>query len=282
MELNDSTRIVVTGANGLVGRMLLMRLRETHAQTIAVIRSEVELPAKRIIAAPLNSPQAVAAIKDADYVVHLAGTLYPTGRNSYKDANVDTAEAVANALKNGKAKRVLFLSYVGASEDSKNPYLHSKAIAEQLLRTTGKEVVVFRCTHIIGPPDFPGPLTSSMLMKQGKKANVLGDGRQVVAPVYVGDVVTALLAAMKTGSPGIYELAGPEQMSMNDLARLLNRNPEVRIAHVSNWFIRFLGRILPMLPSPFVDVILSDSVGDSSRAKSVFEFKLTSLRTIWR
>jgi nucleoside-diphosphate-sugar epimerase len=282
MSLNDRTVIVVTGANGFVGRTLLKRLQGAPARTIALTRYKVELPAKQIIPEPLNLPSCAEALRKADYVVHLAGTLFPVGGNSYRAANVQTTEAIVNPLKEGRAKRVLFLSYVGAREDSKNPYLQTKALAENLLKTTRKEVVVFRCTHIIGSPESPGPLAQSLLAKPGKKAGILGTGQQIVAPLYIMDVADALIAAMQEGIPGIYELAGPQKMSMDDLARLLNRNLDLRLSHLPNRLAQALGFLLPMLPRPFVDVILQDSIGDSSRARTTFGLKFVPLRTIWK
>jgi len=257
-------------------------LKQTEIRTVAVTRSSVELPAKRVITGPLDSLSAFAAIKAADYVVHLAGVFFSMGKDSYKASNLDTTEAVAKALMDGKAKRVLFLSHIGASEDSKNIYLRTKALAEKALIATGKEVVVFRCTHIVGPPKDPGPFARSLLARPGKKAGVMGSGRQVIAPVYVEDVVSALIAAMKEGAPGTYELAGPNRMTMDELIRLLNRNPDLSISHTPDSIARVLGFVLPFLPAPFVDVILRDSVGDPKKAQSTFGLELTSLKKVWR
>jgi len=281
MSIDRAKTVVVTGANGLVGRALLQKLKQTQAYTIALTRLPVDLPANRVVTGSLDSPPALAAIGGADCVVHLAGTFFPVGKSSYWTDNVVATEKVATAFKDSKAKRILFLSHVGANEASKNQYLRTKAQAERLLTATGKEVVIFRCTHIIGPPDVPGPFAFSLLARPGKKAGVLGNGRQIVAPLYVGDAVMALILAMAEGPPGVYELAGPDQMSLDELVRLLNRNPEVRISHLPTWAARILGVVLPMLPSAFVDVVLQDSTGDSSRAKSTFGLKLTSLRSIW-
>ena len=281
MPTDRPKTVVVTGANGLVGRALLKKLRDTQAYTIALTRNPVELTANRVVTGPLNAPPALAAIGGADCIVHLAGTLFPIGKSSYWTDNVVATQIVANAFKDSKATRILFLSPVGASEESKNQYLRTKAQAERLLTATGKEVIIFRCTHIIGSPESPGPFALSLLAKPGKKAGVLGTGRQIVAPLNVGDVVMALILAMSGGSPGAYELAGPDRMSLDDLVRLLNRNPEVRMSHLPNWAARALGTVLPMLPGAFVDVILQDSVGDSSRARSTFGLKLTSLRSAW-
>ncbi len=282
-QFEERPTIVVTGANGMVGRALLKKLQQTSAWTVALIRSAVELPARQVVVAPFDAPSSAEAVRKADYVIHLAGTLFPLDRNTYEAANVGTTQSIAGALKQGKAKRVLFLSYVGADEGSSNVYLRTKAMAERLLRETGKNLVIFRCTHIIGSPESPGPLAQSMRPKPGKKVGILGKGDQVVAPLYLADVVKALLAALKEGEPGTYELAGPERMTMNDLARLLNRNPEVRLSHLPPWAIRVLGTLMPkLLPRPFVEVIMHDSVGDHSLAAHTFGLKFTSLKTIWR
>lgn len=280
---NDQKKktIVVTGANGLVGRVLLKKLQETQAYTIALTRNAVELPANRVVNGPLDAPSAVAAIGGADYVVHLAGTFFPIGKSSYWTDNVVATENVAKAFKDSKATRLVFLSHVGASEDSKNQYLRTKGQAERLLTATDKEVVIFRCTHIIGSPEYPGPFALSLIAKPGKKAGVLGSGRQRVAPLYVGDVVMAIILAMTNGRAGRYDLAGAEQMTLDDLVRLLNRNREVPISHLPNAIARILGTVLPMLPRAFVDMILQDSLGDPSLAKSAFGLKLTSLRSVW-
>ena len=282
-RIDAGTKIVITGANGLVGQALLNRLGPTSARTVALIRYPTELPVKEVIPGPITSGAAVDALKKADYVVHLAGAVSPFGKNTYEKANVQTTEAVVHGLRVGKAKRVLYLSHVNAHEESANLYLKTKGVAENLLRASGKHVVIFRCTHIIGSPETPGPLAHSMVAKPGRtKAGLFGNGRQRVAPLYVGDAVSALMAAMEGGEAGVYDLAGPETMLMEDLARLLNRDPEVRISPSPNWVARILTRVFPMMPRPFIDLMLQDSLGDSSRAISTFGLKLTSLRAVWK
>ena len=212
---------------------------------------------------------------------HLAGTLRPARGDTYESANLETTRAVADAVRDSRVRRVLFLSYPGADESARNPYLRAKAQAERMLRETGKELVVFRCTHIIGPPEAPGPTARSMVAERGKAVPVLGNGRQTVAPLYLGDVVSALVAAATTGAAGTYELAGPQRMSLDELVRLLNREPQARIRHLPTGLARLLGRFAPSLRGPMVDVLLRDSVADPTRAVTEFGLGLTSLRTVW-
>jgi uncharacterized protein YbjT (DUF2867 family) len=102
----------------------------------------------------------VAVFGDGEAVVHLAGTLQPRKPNTYRVVNLDTALATAAALARSRAQRVVFLSFITARLDSSNSYLRYKADAERALRSTGTPAVIFRCDHIYGPRDEPGPTAS--------------------------------------------------------------------------------------------------------------------------
>ncbi len=281
MDLGVVGTVAVTRANGHVGRALLQRLRATQAETIALTREPAAIPADHVIVGPLDAAEAQAALRDADYVVHLAGALRPADPNSYHAANLGTAEAVARAVRDGRARRLLFLSHVGAHEESKNLYLRLKAESERVLTGTHKDTVIFRSTHIIGSPADPGARATALLVQPGKEVMVLGDGQQVLTPVYVGDAASALVAALTAGPYGTYELAGPDRMTLDDLVRLLNQRADVPITHYPVWMARLLGMIAPTLPGPLIDVLLQDSVGDPARVVATFGLTLTSLRAIW-
>ena len=271
--------VVVTGASGQVGRRMLERLRETPAHTVALARRPFSAPALRCYTGSLDSSWARDAIEEADYVVHLAGTLRPAD-GSYWDANVETAAAVARSLARGAARRVAFLSYVGASADSDNEYLRTKAQAEQILAGTGRELVVFRSTHVVGPFHEPGPTAQAFLARGDRPVLVPGDGQQRVAPLYVDDVVSAVLSALVRGAPGTYDLAGPDIMTLDELVDMLNGG-RARIRHVPARLARLGARFIPSLPAAAVDVMLRHSVGDASRAVETFGLKLRSLREQW-
>jgi uncharacterized protein YbjT (DUF2867 family) len=188
---------------------------------------------------------------------------------------------VARAVESGRPRRIVLLSYVGADERSSNAYLRSTATAERILRATGKDPVVFRCTYIIGPPEAPGPSARGFMAEPGKKPRVIGDRSQVVAPIYLGDVVDAVLAAVDRGGTGIYNLAGPERMPLDELVRLLNLDPTISITHVPVWLARVLSLFVPNLPGALVDTLARDSVDDSSPAIRTFGLELHALRDIW-
>jgi uncharacterized protein YbjT (DUF2867 family) len=260
--------VAVTGAGGQVGTRLRRRLQQLPNQVRPLGRED----------------DLGAAFGDADAVVHLAGTLHPHRPNTYRAANLDTALAAAAALAQSRVQRVVFLSFLTARLEAPNAYLRYKAEGEEALRSTGVPLVVFRCDHIYGPPEEPGPTASAFVAKSGK-VTLLGSGNQRLGPLYREDVVDAVLrAALDPDTPtGTFELAGPDTMSAEEFARLLNPDP-VRVRRVPVMLARLLGRVVPTLTPELVDVMLADAVPTEDVAATARRFgvELHGLADVWR
>ncbi|HSJ17980.1 MAG TPA: NAD-dependent epimerase/dehydratase family protein [Solirubrobacterales bacterium] len=260
--------IAITGASGQVGTLL----RERLAQHPNEVR-------------PLNQGDDWGAgIRGAETVVHLAGTLQPKGSNTYESANVDTTEAVCDAAAGAGVDRITFLSYLGASSDSRNAYLRSKSEAERLLAASGVPATIFRCVHVHGPPDRPGPTVSAVQAHGGRAAVVPGSGRQRIAPLYVGDVVDAVLGAtLDADSPvGTFDLGGPDEMSLDELVRAVNAGT-ARLRHIPAPAARVVARLSPSLTPSLMDLLLRDNVpaGDPRDVGSAFGFVPTRFGDVW-
>jgi nucleoside-diphosphate-sugar epimerase len=260
--------VAITGASGQVGTLLAERLGAAGNATVPLNRED-------------DWPTGIA---DAEVVAHLAGTLQPTGGDSYESANVRTTETVAAAAREAGVKRIVFLSYVGAAEGSANDYLRSKAEAERVLLDSGVPTTVFRCLHIYGPPEHPGPTADAFLVKDRHSVAVPGNGRQRIAPLFIGDVVEAVLnAALDSGAPtGTFELGGPEEMSMDEFVRGLNGG-ETRIRHLPAPLARILARLSPALKPALMDLLLTDNVTatDPESVAGEFGVSLTPFERAW-
>jgi NADH dehydrogenase len=246
--------IVVSGANGQVGLSILAALASSPVSLTALVRGNQTLPGCTTIGNWMESGQALAAIRQAEAIIHLAGTLNPPDHD-YVKANITPTERLVSALGGANVRRIVFLSYVGASERSQNLYLQTKAQAERLLQETRIPLTVFRCTHIMGTPNAPGPTASTMLLDGKKSVLVLGNGKQRVAPVFIGDVVAAILAALASEESGVFDLQGPDEMTLDNLVRLLNRSERVPIIHIPRPVARMLRFVGPKFPSALIDVI---------------------------
>jgi uncharacterized protein YbjT (DUF2867 family) len=263
-----SGAIAVTGASGQVGTLLRERLAD-HPNEVRSLN---------------QGDDWAAGIRSAEVVVHLAGTLQPKGGSTYESANVETTRTAALAAAEAGVDRIVFLSYVGADPSSSNAYLRSKAQAEEILAASGTPVTIFRCLHIYGPPERPGPTAEAFIAKNGGRVTVLGSGRQRIAPLYIGDVVEAVLrAALDPGaSVGTFELGGPEEMSMDDFVRALNGG-EARMVHLPTPLARVAAHLVPALTPALVDLLVRDNLTseDPGRAPSELGFALKRWGEVW-
>lgn len=261
-------KVAVTGASGQVGTLLRERLAAAGHQPIALDRDD----------------DWAAGVGEAEAVVHLAGTLKPERGESYEAANVETARRVAEPLRRSGVRRIVFLSYVGASPRSPNPYLSAKAAAEQVLERTGLPTTILRCLHIYGPPERPGPTAGAFLAKGGRAVSVPGSGRQRIQPLYIGDVVSAVLAAAtRPDAPsGTFELGGPEEMSMDDFVRALN-GPGTKIRHLPAPGARLAARLVPSLTPALMELLIRDNVTATPAAEvgEKFGFEPHRLAEVW-
>jgi uncharacterized protein YbjT (DUF2867 family) len=113
---------------------------------------------------------------------------------------------------------------------------------------------------------------------------LLGSGSQQLAPLYRDDVVEAILhAALDPETPtGTFQLAGPDNMSAEEFARLLNSDP-IRIRRIPMMVARLLGHVAPNLTPELVDVMLADAVPTDDVAATARRFGVEThhLAEVW-
>ena len=231
---------LVVGGSGFVGRHLVAALAALGARvTVPTRRRErakhlILLPTVDVVEADLRDPAALAELAAGrDAVVNLAGILHARraapgehGPNHYGEdfaqAHVELAQAVVGACRKAGAghnrPRLLHLSALGADPAAPSEYLRSKGIGEQaVLAADDLEVTVFRPSVIFGPEDD----FLNMFAKIAALLPVipLGSPAARFQPVYVGDVVKAMLAALESREAvgQRYDLCGPQECTLREL-----------------------------------------------------------------
>jgi uncharacterized protein YbjT (DUF2867 family) len=113
--------------------------------------------------------------------------------------------------------------------------------------------------------------------------SLLGPGTQRISPIFLDDVVEAIVhAALDPASPtGTFTLTGPDTFTLNEFARHLNRPEQVRLRHLSPWVARLLGRTVPSLPAPLVDVMLHDAAAPAEAGDTAATFGLRLRDEVW-
>ncbi len=244
MEILDETpsSIVITGANGQLGRALLARLAEQgHERVRALVRSQraketIEAcgfsPAPEIRIVDYTSPKEMEqAIRGADAVVHLVGIIKEMPGTRYVEAHEQTCHALALAASRSGVSRIVYLSILGSAPDSANACLASKGRAETLLLDDRVATTVIRVPMVLGGDD---PASASLRRQaQAKKLRLVDGGRTLQQPIDARDVVTAILAAcvVAPGRDLALDAGGPECLSHRMLvlraARLYGNEPKI-------------------------------------------------------
>ena len=217
---------LVVGGSGFVGRHLVAALAARGAHvTVPTRRRErakhlILLPTVDVVEVERLDARVLASLAAGrDAVVNLAGILHGP---DFKLAHVELAQAVVNAARAAGVKRLLHMSALGADVNAPSEYLRSKGFGEQaVLAADDLQVTAFRPSVIFGPEDRFLNLFARLAALFPVLA--LGSPAARFQPVYVGDVVKAMLAALEIrphaeGTAGQrYDLCGPRQYSLREL-----------------------------------------------------------------
>lgn len=230
-------RVLVTGANGHLGRRLIRRLSSVRA----VVRSERAAATLRALPEAARLDTEILDYRDVErltraaggcrYAVHLTGIIKETRDNRYVDAHEATCEALARAAAAARIERIVYLSILGSDPAAPNACLASKGRAERILLDAETPVVILRVPMVLGPGDATTRVVAAEA--RARLLPLIGGGRTRTQPIYADDVVEAILAAMTR--PGlddvVLDLAGPESLIQRDFvaraARLYGRRPTV-------------------------------------------------------
>jgi len=234
-----SAALLVTGANGRLGRSLLgavagqrpVRALVRSERAAASLRELPEAQRPEIVQVDWNDADALArAGSGASDWVHLVGILKETRSSRYADAHERPALALARAAARAGARRVVSVSILGAEPAARNACLASKGRADQTLLAGAVPATVLRVPMVLGP----GELGAVGLRAQATApiAFLVRGGATLEQPIDRRDLVRALLLALSApGGAAALDLAGPEALSHRALVErigaLLGRRPRI-------------------------------------------------------
>ncbi|MCC6642572.1 MAG: NAD-dependent epimerase/dehydratase family protein [Deltaproteobacteria bacterium] len=221
-------RVFVTGANGFVGRALLVRHRELGAEVCGMdVRADAEW---NVVAGDLGeSGPWQAHAKGCDLVIHTAAVVSNIApAELYRRVSVGGTRRALDAAIAAGARRFVHVSSVGAygwhrppDTDEKTPitvlsgnaYQDAKAASEHPVLTAhcAGEIActIVRPTDVYGPASRPWVLLPLEMIRKGLFL-LPAHGRGRFAPIYIDDLVDGILlaAGLDAGAGQIFNLTG--------------------------------------------------------------------------
>jgi NADH dehydrogenase len=284
MASNIDTLVTVFGGSGFLGRHVVRALaKRDYRIRVAVRRPELAghlQPLGKVgqihaVQANLRFPASVeAAMRDSHAAINLCGILTESGAQSFDAVQAQGAAAVAKAAAAVGAGMV-HVSAIGADENSPSRYARAKAAGEKAVLGTIPAATIFRPSLVFGPEDLFTNRFAALARMSPVVPLIGGDTR--MQPVYVGDVATAVADAVdgKTKAGSIYELGGPEVLTMREIIEIILATIERQrvlvpvpfgIAKLQAQALQFAPGPLKLTPDQVALLRIDNVVSDAAKA----------------
>lgn len=243
--------IVVTGADGFIGRNLVLRLEEDLAD-VEVVGVDLE-----------DTPESTRTkLGSADLVYHLAGSNRPKRVDEFYEVNEGfTGEVVRALVEQDNRVPVVLASSTQAERD--NDYGRSKKAAEEVLeryaRTQGGTAIIYRLTNVFGKWSRPNynSVVATFCHRIARDLSIeIHDPQTRLRLVHVDDVVEAFLDHARSElQPRVHrpEVRPSYEVTLQELADRLRLFRSIRqsleLPDLSDRFSRLLHSVyLSFLP----------------------------------
>jgi uncharacterized protein YbjT (DUF2867 family) len=217
--------ILVTGANGFVGRHVVSRLLDEGFRVAALVRDpeagadlRLRAGAERADAIEVRIGDVTAfgtlppAMADVDAVVHLAAIPRDwRGGADLRLVNTEGTRAVVGAMQAAGVRRLVHMGALGVEDDPSLHYASSKAKGEAIVRDSGLDWTILKPSLQFGPGDGFFNIIAGLVRLSPGLVPVPGRGDSRFQPIHVDDVARIAVAALTdpTTVGEAFELGGP-------------------------------------------------------------------------
>jgi NADH dehydrogenase len=223
--------ILVTGGTGFVGGHVVHELRGRDLPVRALVRDRrkgAKLAAWgcELAEGDMTDPPSLSrAVEGCETVVHLVA-IRQGREEEFRRVMVQGTRDLLAAAKDAGVRRFVHMSALGTSEATKDlvPYYRAKWEMEQQVQASGIPYVIFRPSFIFAGDGGILP-TFVKLARFTPVTPIIGNGRQRIQPIWVGDVAAYFAEGVqRDGVTGrIFELGGADAVSWNEFWERLKR-----------------------------------------------------------
>jgi len=199
--------ILITGGSGFIGSKLVTFLKN-QGQEVIVFQGDITEPDS------FNRYQG----SRVEAVIHLAGKTSGRPTSDFFRINSQGANNVTEFCHRQEVGRLIFFSSIKVLSKLNNPYIVSKRKAEEIIAGSGVPYVIIRPSLVYGPGDSKN---IGRLINLAGKLPVLPVSNIKFQPVYLDDLLEAVLGCLKIAPNRVVNLAGLETIAVVDILRIL-------------------------------------------------------------
>jgi dihydroflavonol-4-reductase len=309
--------VVVTGATGHIGNVLVRELISRKEKVRAIVPSDEDITSisdldLEIIRGDVRDVESlILAMQGADIVFHLAGiiSILPGKRWLLQEVNVKGTQNIIEASLKSRVNRLVYVSSIHAIKEAPHGTViteaqpfdpsavlgdYAKTKAEATLKVLdavkkGLDVVVVCPTGVIGPYDYRVSDMGQLILdytRNKMKACIEG----AYDFVDVRDVARGIILAADKGKSGESYILSGERVTVRDMFSFLEKITGIRAPkfEVPSSLARLFGilatpfyllsKTKPLITKDSIDVLASNSLISSEKAKRELGY---SSRPIW-
>jgi NADH dehydrogenase len=215
--------ILLTGGTGVVGSALLPRLLAEGHEVRCLVRDPRRLGPDRVRVqlslADLGDPRGLRhAVRGADTVIHLASAIRDQPPRRVEEVTALGTHRLLRAAEGAGVRRFIFFSALGATSFQRTRFFRAKALAEERVASSELETTILAPSIIYDRADEWVTLMRRLALLP--LLPISGRGRAAYEPIWAADAAEAVIGALNA-EPGRYELAGPERLTYEQIARLI-------------------------------------------------------------
>jgi nucleoside-diphosphate-sugar epimerase len=283
--IGKQSKIVITGAAGLVGQNLLVELKQQgYENLVAIDKHEYNLGILRqlhphvttIVADLAESSEWTKAFDGAACCVQLHAQITGKHPELFERNNIDATRKVLDAI---EAHRVPYLVHISSSvvnSVANDDYTNTKKAQEKLVAQSGIRHCVLRPTLMFGwfDPKHLGWL--SRFMSKTPVFPIPGDGRYMRQPLYERDFCRCILRCMESQPDGdVYDIVGDTRVDYVDIIKEIKKAKGLHtlIMHIPYGLFNFLLKLYALFsgPPPFTaDQLKALTAGDEFHGVDTF------------
>lgn len=286
--------LLIIGGTGYVGGYILEALEGNIPNNQVRVMSRDKASLAKLAAQGYDTVEGnVTSLDDTrkaaqgvDSIIHLTAIIreVPSKGQTYEAVMGKGAENMVLAAKEAGAKRILFMSALGA-ENMSTGYYKNKIRGEEAVKGSGIPYVIFRPSFQIGPGgEFVGLLKQLTMLPI---VPVLGPGDYPVQPVYVRDVARYVVQALDDPryTNQTFEVGGPETFEYNQMLKqtLAARGKKGWLFHAPLFLVRpmipLVSKVMPrLITEDQFTMLLEGSSTKENRIAQLGGFELTPFR----
>lgn len=184
-------KVLITGADGFIGKNLLVHLGE---------RDDIEILRFTRADSADALPDLVA---EADFIFHLAGVNRPEDPEEFKRGNTDLTRVICDAITHSD-RQVPLLYTSSIQAESNNPYGLSKRDAEAAIQAlaakSASPIYLFRLPNVFGKwarPNYNSAVATFCHNIARDLPIHINDPQHCISLVYIDDVIEHFIAVME-------------------------------------------------------------------------------------